>query len=611
LLHDLYRLEGFPVLRELYHAAFQAHDRARDAFDNEELGIAAELLDIDHAVEEAQQRIGDVGDQSGNREQLSQKLLERMLRGPSASFKREKIRQERIRRQAQIDVLQDVIEDIALAEEEAQRWYEKKLLETVRLDCKRWLGNLAKDWKRYSISDAKTGIPVVFDDKREAEAFTLLAKDDLATVTVGRPAKSGEGGEIQGISEEIQEPAVLVAVHELAKTDFEYREALSARRASAKKLRPVDGQSVPAWTALKAYRDAIMKWAGRHAIAIPAHRGLYRVSKDKIYDRKRLEKAVIGAFIKSRDTLPEIQQKLFSNRIFEKDEAVAPTRSADGMTRQAVDALIEEKFQRRQGAPPGLEDKEQKKKKAEDVKDIDIRYCPWLHQPFHARLQAFAEDIRKEEAAAAAKKINASFANPAQQPAEKGAKVADETLWPPVTDPVLYAEVAHLSPLFADAEDRRRLLWITSIGTFSGRARQETIQILQYLFEQDAKFRSTARWVVTGAGLAGAYFTAGKSLVLAGIINAALVADQSIEDIETWLAARQFSRLALDRLSAKHWQEPEVAEMMSMILEAGFDIASEVITAGPAGRLLDAIGVAILLVSLKDPALMLLEEAQK
>ena len=100
-------------------------------------------------------------------------------------------------------------------------------------------------------------------------------------------------------------------------------------------------------------------------------------------------------------------------------------------------------------------------------------------------------------------------------------------------------------------------------------------------------------------------------LIVAGAIDAMLVAGQASEDIERWIAARQFSEIALDRVASAHWSEPEIAALAGQILEAGFEIASDLLQSGAVGKVFDAISAAQLLIDVADSSATVLKASVK
>ena len=79
----------------------------------------------------------------------------------------------------------------------------------------------------------------------------------------------------------------------------------------------------------------------------------------------------------------------------------------------------------------------------------------------------------------------------------------------------------------------------------------------------DEAWRRRIAMTVAGLGMAGALFTGGSSLVVAGIIDAFLVADKTSNQISQWISAQQYSALVIDEMTAETWREPAVTELMA------------------------------------------------
>ena len=135
--------------------------------------------------------------------------------------------------------------------------------------------------------------------------------------------------------------------------------------------------------------------------------------------------------------------------------------------------------------------------------------------------------------------------------------------------------IDHLKVLFEGGDDRKRLLALKSFASFVSRARQEMVDTLLQRQERDEAWRRRVSITVAAMGMAGALFTGGSSLVVAGIIDAFLVADKTRNQIAQWISAEQYSAIVIDEMTAEAWREPAVTELMSLVFEAGFHIAGE------------------------------------
>ena len=95
---------------------------------------------------------------------------------------------------------------------------------------------------------------------------------------------------------------------------------------------------------------------------------------------------------------------------------------------------------------------------------------------------------------------------------------------------------------------------------------------------------------VAALGMAGALFTGGSSLVVAGIVDAVLVADKTSGQIAQWISAQQYSALIVDEMTAEAWHAPAVTELMALVLEAGFQIGGDLVQQGAVAQFFAAVG---------------------
>lgn len=103
------------------------------------------------------------------------------------------------------------------------------------------------------------------------------------------------------------------------------------------------------------------------------------------------------------------------------------------------------------------------------------------------------------------------------------------------------------------------------------------------------------QFLIFGLGLVAAPFTKGGSMLLAGAINAALIAEQSRANLVDHKAQRERARAAITPILAQAWRHPSTADLIQQLTNSGFAIASELVQAGKAAVILDAIQVAIAL----------------
>jgi uncharacterized membrane protein len=340
----------------------------------------------------------------------------------------------------------------------------------------------------------------------------------------------------------------------------------------------------------------IAKWGPRHPISLAAHRGLITKTAENVYDRRRVEIAVIEAFLNARDEIPKIREKIIASRLFDDDDPPLPETQPGQMPARPFEIMIARKFVRNPVADPRKDVSGSNGSRS--ASQPSIEYCPWLQRPFHNRLETLAALFRTEEA------DRLGLASPG--PVAGGSEDVD-TIWPRATDPALFAEVEHLRELFEAEDDRRQLLMLTSVGSYTSRARLEAVEPLQGLVQDQRQMRMIAGLAIGLAGLLATPFTGGKSVVVAGIICAAITADQAADDIAAWLAAKQFSAAAVDEVTAAYWTEPAIADLLGTLLAAGFDISSALVTKGTAAAVLLAAGLLMLLPQVGDIVALLRE----
>lgn len=574
VLESVYRVNGFAGLEILYKAAVASYAAFLRLSDSQELSLTGTLAEKDAAVSRAQILIGDAGDQSANREALRERLSVRDLYAAPTRAALDRLDRERPRRAAQMQALREQIDTLAEIEEEAQRWYEGKLLTAIELDFAKRQCDLEALWQQYRIGDPKTGLPVWFKDAHSAKGLEILAEDDLATVVGGKPGapvrvNGKDVPRVQGEEATFTVHAVIKWTHELALAQYRFRRAIeTSRNLPARAARRVEANRLKAFPERQAYRLLLDSLPQAHFIAHAAHRGLYQLSGDLMFSEKKIAAAVIEAFLKARDTMPQLLADMRENLLFRDDDS-AVVVGKDAMARPAAEVLIAKRYDERIVMV-----------RAEEAPAANIFRSPWLQAPFHERLMQLADVFRAEGA----------------EEAPAGAAIE------------AYAEVAHLAPLFEDEFDRRMLLWTTSLGTLAGRARVEMMRRLTERIESEAEMRRNVQLAVAAAGMVAVPFTAGKSLVVAGAIDAMLIADQSAADVERWIATKQFSKIVLDGIAAAHWVEPEVSQLVGQVLEAGFEIASDLVQAGAIGKAVDAISTAQLLLAVPDVAAALLKD---
>lgn len=578
-VENAYRVGGFEALRMIHEAAVTSATE----YQNPTTAFTGVLVDEANAwrdrARDATTKIPESGD-------TTDALKAAAEAGGVSDLYAGAIGAATARRGVQLSLLRQSIDRIAEIEETAQRWYEPKLMASIAADFARRQVDLDAAWHQYQIADAKTKVPVQFRDVTSAEGLTFLDTKEMATIEVGSKTKRiQEGSKPQTL------PAVIVATYELARAEFAYRTALDgAAKATAIRRGKVDPKTFPAWVERRAYADAQEKWAPDHFIALAAHRRLIGRSVDIAFDRKVYEGAIIEAFLDARNEMPKLLAKMQANVLYKDDEPAAVTGGAE-LARSAAEVLIAALYAK---AEQPMMVRPETTSDGKDVPVPMVYFSPWVQQPFHDRLQVLADVFRIEEAEA---RVVASFPKLVSLPDDPPPQDA-----PP--DPKVLArmkaDVAHLRPLFHDAHDRMMLGWATSMGTLMGRARSEVAERLDERIDAQDKMRARVQWAIAGVGLVLIPFTGGQSVVVAGALDAALIGGKLTEDIAQWIAAKQFSKAVLDQLALMHWREPEVAMLIGLILEGGFEIAADLINSGAAAKVFDVIYGAMLAASLEE-----------
>jgi len=67
------------------------------------------------------------------------------------------------------------------------------------------------------------------------------------------------------------------------------------------------------------------------------------------------------------------------------------------------------------------------------------------------------------------------------------------------------------------------------------------------------------------------------------------VAEAASKNIAGWLDRQENAKLVVDEIGSQIWAQPAVAEVIGLVIKAGFTIAQDVITQGMLGKLFDAI----------------------
>ena len=588
-----YRIGGFVALTMIHTAAVTAFDAFLLLRSNQIATRTGQVSAFQDAAKVAKDKVPESGHSSAAEAYRAERRYIADLYQNDLPAALQRIEYDHLRRKSQLADLRAAIDRFAEIEEVAQRWYETKLMASIVADFEKRQKDLQAAWHDYWIGDAKTGIRVWLKDTKSADGLTILTKTDTATIQTG------------AMDETV--PAVVAATYQLARAQYDYIEAFGqAKRAAGLRRGKVDKDNPPAWIQRKNYAALVATWGERHFIALSAHRGMMKTSRDFVFDRKTYDAAIINAFLKARDTMPELLANMQANVLFQDAEPVAII-DHDAMALPAALVLIFARytFQADTFLPEKtpVKDAQGPQGKPDHRAKAPVIYrSPWLQKPFRDRLIQLADVLRIEGALVDAATLTAN--------APPG---PDDKVYHEVAARLerMKAEVAHLRPLFQDAADRQKLLWSFSQGMLMYRARTEVTERLEARIEKLTDMRAAVQLGVAAAGLILIPFTGGQSIIVAGAIDAMLVAERTAEDVQKWIAAKQFSAAVLDELASMHWAEPETAMLVGMFLEAGYEIAGDLIQSGSAGKIFDMISAADLVLGVADTSIDALKMGAK
>jgi uncharacterized membrane protein len=578
-LHGAYCVGGFVALEALYNEAMQCHDRFISAHDNEIATLGAGARQANADVEAALQRVGPYGPQDLNRAALDSAMQMRDAIRPSAQLRLQELAGEYDRRSAFMDTLAQSIDKFIGIEEVMQRWYEAKLHEVIDAELNWRRQEVARVWAEYDIGLADGKLPMRIEDADAATGLRIRSTKQTVKMPVFSMGKT-----IQTSGEEkfIEVHAAVAALHQVGVAWYAYSQAVAVARGmrrprgSAYRI-----QETPGYDYYRNFRQLLQELGGKYFVIYATYRKVVEVDNDMTFNPKLCERLIIRALLDAYRNIPKTLDKLRNERLFVSDEQVSRTGGRT-MGKTAAETLVQiryrgvvvEGYADGYGPPPGTTQVKANAGQARTSptpasKAPDIFNSPWLQAPFHERFKLVYALIT----------------------AERESKVS-------TTNP----DLEHLRGLFTSEDDIRYLSWICTVGSASSRARLEMVRRLTDLIQDTRAMRDAIAKVVGGIGLVAAPFTEGGSLVVAGAVDAMLVADQTADSVAKWLAAEQFSKLVLDQIADMHWREPAVAELAGTILEAGFSIASDLVNGGAAGAVLDGFGVCILVTGLVNLA---------
>jgi hypothetical protein len=348
------------------------------------------------------------------------------------------------------------------------------------------------------------------------------------------------------------------ALHEVGVRYYEYNAELKGR-IEANKYRQRENAATLALTDVPKYGEfvkSLRRHSSTHFIVAAAFRDVVEVGSLPALTadmEKHCERLVIEALRKAWTNCDVVAANAKRDRLFVDEEPKSVIGHDDMGIAAApvvVETAYEDKPQVRHSIPWGLPSVESQPGAQSSAPPIARSL--WLQAPFHVLVMTVA-------------KVIATNANAPEPPVE------------------------HLLHLFESDDDRQPLIEMRTLPSFVARARDDMIAELERRKELDEADRQRIAQGVALLGMFAAPITGGASIVLAGIVDAALVAERTSGQIAEWIAAEQYSALAVDVLTAEAWREPAVSELVALVLEAGFEIAADLTNKGVIAHLFTAV----------------------
>lgn len=165
---------------------------------------------------------------------------------------------------------------------------------------------------------------------------------------------------------------------------------------------------------------------------------------------------------------------------------------------------------------------------------------------------------------------------------------------PPNDRALLRGFLAYLQALPPDA---RRLLAASAVpGLHVHRARAEVERCLQEIRQVRKERLDAVKTGIAAGGMALAWSTGGSSLVVAGYLDAVLTA-RDIDDAElAYRSSRAKAALVMTSTEEAFWQVPGICEFVQQVSSAVVTIAGDLVSAGAAVHVVDAMSVAFMLI---------------
>ena len=228
------------------------------------------------------------------------------------------------------------IDNILIAEEEAQRWYERKLIQVIDAHLAHQKMLLWQAWERHLRRGARGRIGHPRARWRSIAARARRTSRSVIRLTwpTSSATPRARTGRIQSATESIVKvPDVVAALHEVGTLYFNYKRELEDR-IKANKLRRRDGAAALAIKDLPSYkrlRNALRRHGAKHFILWATYRD---VIEDKAIEtaftqkmQDRCTRLIIEALRTAWKTCDEVATNARTDRLF-KDERPKPSSGA-------------------------------------------------------------------------------------------------------------------------------------------------------------------------------------------------------------------------------------------------------------------------------------------
>ena len=144
-------------------------------------------------------------------------------------------------------------------------------------------------------------------------------------------------------------------------------------------------------------------------------------------------------------------------------------------------------------------------------------------------------------------------------------------------------------------EGDMRLSVYTTPGRLHHAALSEVNNALQEVRRKQKETTDQALLIMDAIAVPAGFFTGGATMAVAGVIHAVVRANEMYLSVGEYLARDELAQIALVPLQQALWEHPSAVTLTAKLLEGGFEIASDLISTGVAGAIMDAIQVSLTL----------------